>query len=903
MTAIKHTLHRDVFLPNDEQLVCFVHVTKVGRKKKNSFLCAVLSTDITPIQPRVYQVKKSDKGESYKKKLTWLLRELKTVDGKSTNKETAEFDLHFEKIFKWSASSVTEKEAFLSTLWKLSQRYLIQKPDFVNIPRHLLKEVTHQTEHVTQAADDIEVLQEDYQALSSKEESDLDHLMSECQAAISNAEAFAENLSKQLSVLDGANIHSIMGSEDQVLNLMRLLDGGINQAENIEDKLDSYDKILQNVKDQMEVMKDKDTLIKVRNQNHQKLLEELDNVVTQLDLDTKHLKALQDGELSTPNGIYECTSAALALHKCVNINIHPALTKMAAVEEQQKKYTKFATGFAKRLTHHLNNLFIHQGNEIGETLSRQAAEYKLSPHFTRHRDLTPYADLMAWLKAADIKTFTELSKVYTTSLSKLYKKEMEDFIEFSKQRLTSIPERVKLGTQGASKLSGSSNSLHRFDVSRKRSGSMQSVDSMTISMHGSDADLANRHFFDQVLDKLLSELEPFCLAEQDFCVRFFHLIGDSMKDQEKEVINEDDAETGDIWMPRKEIPVIEVEGLSKEYFMENLGQGLYQKRRTELMRLINEEVRKMMGELFSNLEEELESFIVYADKLDGFYSLYMLVRMSQHVNNAQDTGSFLSVTFASCLVKIKRNFDKFIQNQIAAIEEYKVQKKARCGIIGFVHNIGEFATQAESIFKGSDRHTHLDKSYVALVKVVFEQIVKIASEHAKTPREVVMLENFHHMFSVLSLLKIPCLDGYRKEAKQVYQDNLYAYTTNLLGRPLEKIQVFFEGVENKISSGVKPEEVGYQLAFSKQELRKVIKEYPAKEVKKGLDHVYKKVEKHLCEEENLLQVVWLSMQDEFIKQTKNYEDLINKCYQDSAISLAFSVSDVLQFFSEIAQAH
>jgi hypothetical protein len=39
----------------------------------------------------------------------------------------------------------------------------------------------------------------------------------------------------------------------------------------------------------------------------------------------------------------------------VNLN-----NKSAAVEEQQKKYTKFATGFAKRLTHHLNNLFIHQ---------------------------------------------------------------------------------------------------------------------------------------------------------------------------------------------------------------------------------------------------------------------------------------------------------------------------------------------------------------------------------------------------------------------------------------------------------------------------------------------------------------------------------------------------------------
>lgn len=35
-----------------------------------------------------------------------------------------------------------------------------------------------------------------------------------------------------------------MGSEDQVLNLMRLLDNGIKEAENIEEKLDSYDKIL-----------------------------------------------------------------------------------------------------------------------------------------------------------------------------------------------------------------------------------------------------------------------------------------------------------------------------------------------------------------------------------------------------------------------------------------------------------------------------------------------------------------------------------------------------------------------------------------------------------------------------------------------------------------------------------
>lgn len=68
------------------------------------------------------------------------------------------------------------------------------------------------------------------------------------------------------------------------------------------------------------------------------------------------------------------------------------------------------------------------------------------------------------------------------------------------------------------------------------------------------------------------------------------------------------------------------------------------------------------------------------------------------------------------------------------------------------------------------------------------------------------------------------------------------------------LQHFFEGVESRVAQGIREEEVSYQLAFNKQELRKVIKEYPGKEVKKGLDNLYKKVDKHLCEEESLLQV-------------------------------------------------
>jgi hypothetical protein len=41
------------------------------------------------------------------------------------------------------------------------------------------------------------------------------------------------------------------------------------------------------------------------------------------------------------------------------------------------------------------------------------------------------------------------------------------------------------------------------------------------------------------------------------------------------------------------------------------------------------------------------------------------------------------------------------------------------------------------------------------------------------------------------------------------------------GRPLEKVNQFFDGVSAKLAAGVRETEISYQLQFSKQELRKV----------------------------------------------------------------------------------
>uniref|UniRef100_A0A8C9YL67 Exocyst complex component 1 n=1 Tax=Sander lucioperca TaxID=283035 RepID=A0A8C9YL67_SANLU len=872
MTAIKHALQRDIFTPNDERLLGIVNVCKAGKKKKNCFLCATVSTE-RPVQVKVVKVKKSDKGDFYKRQQTWELRDLTEVDAKDASKENPEFDLHFEKVYRWLASSTAEKNSFISCIWKLNQRYLRKKVEFVNVSSQLLEESVPSGESQSVAGGDEDAL-DDYQELSTREEQDIEGMMEMCEYAISNAEAFAEQLSRELQVLDGANIQSIMASEKQVNILMQLLDEALGEVDTIEGKLSSYEEMLQSVKEQMDQISQSNRLIQISNTNNVKLLDEIQFLVNYMDLSKGHVRALQEGDLTSPKGIEACINASEALLQCMNVALRPECVCVCI--------QKYGMGLNIRLI--VSPCSVIQGHDQSSTLVQHTAEMSLPKHSPLHRDLLRYAKLMEWLKNTHREKYEGLSRTYVDYMSRLYEREIKDFFEVAKIKMAGTTKEAKgkfatlprkesalkqeteslHGSSG--KLTGSTSSLNKLTVQGSNSRRSQSSSLLDMgNMSASDLDVADRTKFDKIFEQVLSELEPLCLAEQDFISKFFKL---------------------------QHIYV----------FYELLHCPCFTSFPPPFLKDI---VRLMMNKIFQSIETELNSLIALGDKIDSFNSLYMLVKMSHHVWTAEnvDPASYLSTTLGNVLVTVKRNFDKCISGQIRQMEEVKISKKSKVGILLFVTAFEEFAELAETIFRNAERRGDLDKAYVKLIRAVFVNVEKVANESQKTPRDVVMMENFHHIFSTLSRLKISCLDAERREAKHKYTDHLQSYVINSLGQPLEKLNHFFEGVEARVAQGVREEEVSYQLAFNKQELRKVIKEYPGKEVKKGLDNLYKKVDKHLCEEESLLQVVWHSMQDEFIRQYKHFEDLIGRCYPGSGITMDFTIQDMLEYFSSIAQSH
>lgn len=858
MAAIRHKLQREIFTPNDEKVLSICSVRKEYKKKKTSFLCLTTVMD-TPDSYFLHLVKKSDKNV-FKKKQSWSLADIRTVDGIEEN--SMDLELHIDKIYKWSIITAQEKHSFVINLYTCSFS-LPQRAEFKNLPKEWLLDSSCIKEGSLDKSIKLNAgllessLSLEYQPITEKEATDLDKLMKSCDYAVSNAEYFMETLSKDLSVLDGENIQSVLASEPQVTLLMNGIEAAIAEATLVEERLCIYDEALGRIREAMARVGQKNQAIHTANLNARELLDQLDVVITQLKIPANHQITLNEAEL--PGNREDLRLAGVALLKAISAPLPSGLEKLSAVVEQKRRLDKMKAKFSQIVARHLNNLFIHLGNDIGEM--QIAVELTLPTHQAMHHELEPYTELMKLLRVLDNKAFNQLTKVYTDTMSKLYQRDFKYFFEEAKSRLI-----IKRSHANTSK----SKEQKAEDLINAAPISLLSCDTWTPQGDGA--------LLDSILESVLSQLQPVCFAEQAFCVSFLQLLGPSKISD----VNDGDSYGNGAMSPG------------------SVGSTTSKK----LERQVNEEVRATMAVIFPSLENELNNFISFLDKIDSFWCMYVLVRLSQHVMSAQDTGSFLSMTFASALVQVKRAFDKFMQaQQQSIIRDTKVTRKHKCGILPYVENFNSFARIAEGIFRNSDRKVDLEKWYTKLISTMFEAIIVHSGEHHKTPQEVIKMENFHHMYDLLSQLKISVLDHERKEAKQKYQDALRAYVVQYFGRPLEKLNFFFEGVQAKVSTGIKESEISYQMAFSKQELKRVLKEYPAREVKKGLEHLYRKVEKHLCEEENLLQVVWREMQGEFIAQYIYIEELIQRCYPDSMVTLEFTVQDILDFFSEIAQSH
>lgn len=595
MAGIKYTLQKELF--EDERILSVCSVTDAFKKKKvGSYLLLVANTKTPRIQVNIVQVKQHEKGV-FRRKRSWPIEEVKSVDGKGP--EQGEFDVVLEKQYRWFAPNQHERQNFITMLWKQMQKIGCTGPDtFQNIPAAWLTESVR----TDAAGDDFDVATgqptaldetgeegfEDFQALTEREELQLTKLMGECNFAIKDAELFIEQLVGNLADMDGANVQSVLASEIQVNALMSQIETAITEAEGIEARLDGYDSILYHIRETMEKMGEKNAMIGIANTNNHKLLDELETLVQQLDLPYLHQKALTEPDLTSQVGLDAAVAAAKALQTCVNADIDSDLKNLAAVQDQRKRMDKWKMKFAQTCSRHLNNMFIHLGNDVSHSTSSSDShhhELVLPKHTTVHKELAPFAEVMHWLKAMDLKSFEKLAKIYTNSLSKIYERDIRQFFDAARSQ-------IHLDDLNVSTESSSKSSSKQAQISYGMIGVHR-------DLWPTGIDVEERRKLDSLLEKVLGDLEPVALSEQQFCISFFQMDASSPVGK---------APTGE-GMATAE--------LSSSAAAAESPMALADVSQRRIGKQINEEVRRMMTELFGCLETELTNFIQGFEKLDS----------------------------------------------------------------------------------------------------------------------------------------------------------------------------------------------------------------------------------------------------------------------------------------------
>ena len=106
-----------------------------------------------------------------------------------------------------------------------------------------------------------------------------------------------------------------------------------------------------------------------------------------------------------------------------------------------------------------------------------------------------------------------------------------------------------------------------------------------------------------------------------------------------------------------------------------------------------------------------------------------------------------------------------------------------------------------------------------------------------------------------------------------------------------------------------PSEVSSNSSYSKSALKKVVKDYNSKDIRKLVDALFKRVEKHFTEASEktttedvststgitpgtVLVGVWKACEEELLRMTEYYMKRISQCYGTAGISLEYTPSDV-----------
>ncbi|KAF4637967.1 hypothetical protein G7Y89_g123 [Cudoniella acicularis] len=694
-----------------------------------------------------------------------------------------------------------------------------------------------------------------------------------------NIDQMQEEMERELNKIQAGGWLTRLDEEDERVEAIKQgLDKCIDECDELDGLLTLYSVELSTLNEDIAYIEAQSQGLQVQTANQKLLQAELSSLLETISISSNQLGSLREASLESPRGLEQIEASLVTLFKAM-LTIDPNLGlsgprpsedgslisgkpggfggseigSMRVLQEKKDGYKNESILFLRRLKPFLQVKFGAAIDETrkalelekGSNLTRAAGKAKLD--FRNHdlaRDvLWRYSPLMLFSREIDKPEWEELIKTYEMVCKPLYQDEFRDAV-FAWKRIARKPtgdEAEMLFTSQVEKQTeGIATTARKLTVKRSQTlaKSLRSPIGDNSSKTSVDRTPDGRLQPYEVFGGALDEMTPIMSMEQNFIVEFFHISSLEQHDFPDAVA----AATPD----------------------RRRGGDL---RRTKVMdpnRDLAKLVIQSMEEVYSFFAGDMQALVDWAIQADPLQGVGVIAAIEQKLVEFEESSQeYLARTLQKLHTRLVGLFNKFLDDQIRAIEETKVKIKKRKGVIAFIRIFPSFSLTLETMLASSGdleiRET-VNHAYTRINKAMFESLKVIARENPSAQTsgadpedkealnyQILLIENMNHYLEEVDVRANPVLEDWKQNAAQEMDEHMTLYLGAVIRRPLGKLLDFLESTESlKLSRqpGEPASKISGMPSHSKSTFKKVLAGYDSKEIKRGIETLKKRVEKH-----------------------------------------------------------
>ncbi|KAL2132178.1 hypothetical protein VTI74DRAFT_4119 [Chaetomium olivicolor] len=702
-----------------------------------------------------------------------------------------------------------------------------------------------------------------------------------------NFEEMRADLDRELSKAQaGGWLARFQEEDERVEAIKKGIDLAISECDELDNLLTLYSVELSTLSDDIAYIEAQGQGLQVQAANQKLLKKELESLLETCAISESDLGALKTAPLETAAGVEAIEGALVTLFKAM-IKIDPTLGnsesrksedasgdqtlgldsdygKMRIVQEKKEMYLSESSLFMRRLVIFMERQFSEAFRETKNALDGALSKKADARNHEAGRDLLwMYSPLILYARDVDLDNWNRILQIYQDRSHPVYKAEFKDAMEAWKKnarKMTGDETELLFTSQQEKKEEGLATTARKLTVKRSQTLARSLRSPLGDSGRANLADKTpdGRALPYEVFAGVLDDLLPLVEMEQNFIVDFFH------------------ATT----LEQSDFPDL----VAAARPLDRRGGDLKRHRLMEPDRDLARRVTKAMESIFVFLESSLQQLVDWVLGMDPLQGVGILATLERKMADmSQSNQDFLNNVLQKLHGNLEAKFKKFVDDQVRAIEETKVKIKKRKGVIHFIRIFPHFTTAVENMLATTDPSLPIrrmvDREYDRILKSMFDSLKVIAREnpalvHTATsasasihtsstasavadPEDkealnfhILLIENMNHFLEEVDNPRgLEVLADWREAAQRELAEHLNLYLAAVMRRPLGKLLEHLENIEAQIQGGKPPSSIAAQPSNSKTVFNKVLGGYDAREVRKGIEALRKRVEKHFGDED------------------------------------------------------